>query len=46
MVGLISVPALYVGGVVLGLGFMLGFGTDAAVVAGLPAGQLGFAAAF
>jgi hypothetical protein len=29
VVGLISVPALYFGGVVLGLGFMLGFGTDA-----------------
>lgn len=29
VVGLISVPALYLGGVVLGLGFMVGFGTDA-----------------
>jgi len=29
VVGLISVPALYLGGVVLGLGFMLGFGTNA-----------------
>ena len=29
VVGLISVPALYVGGVVIGLGFMVGFGTDA-----------------
>jgi hypothetical protein len=29
VVGLISVPALYVGGFVLGLGFMVGFGTDA-----------------
>jgi hypothetical protein len=29
VVGLISVPALYVGGVVLGLGFMLAFDTDA-----------------
>jgi hypothetical protein len=29
VIGLIAVPALYIGGVVLGLGFMLGFGTDA-----------------
>jgi hypothetical protein len=29
VLGLISVPALYVGGVVLGLGFMVGFGTNA-----------------
>jgi hypothetical protein len=29
VIGLISVPALYFGGVVIGLGFMVGFGTDA-----------------
>jgi hypothetical protein len=29
VLGLISVPALYFGGVIIGLGFIVGFGTDA-----------------